>query len=333
MSRSTRFGALIFVIAIFGGSAITAAGRGPAATDAAAGAAGENVTLMVGRSTVLDTGTPIARVSLTSADVADALVTSSTELLINGKTPGTISMFVWDRAGAIRRYEVVVTRDLARLSEQMHDLFPGEAISVQSTGKHIVLSGSVTQQNVVDKAISVAAGYVDKKDEVVSLLQINAAASNQVLLRVRFAEVNRTALTQLGATWYSDGAQNTVGSVTTQQFSAPFFDQNKAMVGERQVFSDYLNLFLFDFKHNIGTVIKALQSRGLLQSLAEPNLVAESGKEASFLAGGEYPVPIAQPNGSAVMVTVVYKEFGIRLNFTPTVNGDRVHLKVRPEVS
>jgi len=154
-----------------------------------------------------------------------------------------------------------------------------------------------------------------------------------VLLRVRFMEVNRSALTELGASFYSDGFHNTVGSVTTQQFSAPFFDQNKAMVGQHQVFSDFLNLFLFDFKNNIGAVVKLLQTRGLLQSLAEPNLVAESGKEASFLAGGEYPVPIAQPNGSAVMVTVVYKEFGIRLNFTPTVNGERVHLKVRPEVS
>src|SRR5260370_7079883 len=257
---------------------------------------GESVTLMVGRWTVLDTGSPIARVSLTSSDIADALVRSSSELLINGKTPGTISMFVWDRAGAIHRYEVVVTRDLARLSDQMKELFPGETIAVQSTGKHIVLSGNVSQKDVVDKAVSVAAGYVDKKDEVVSLLQIrDAAASNQVLLRVRFAEVNRTALTQLGASWYSDGAQTPAATLTTQQFSTPFFDQNKAMVGGHQVFSDYLKLFLFDFKHNIGAVVKALQSRGLLQTLAEPNLVAESGKEASFLAGGAYPLPIAQP--------------------------------------
>jgi pilus assembly protein CpaC len=319
--RILKLGALILVIALVGGPGTLATG------------AGENVTLMVGRSAIIDTGTPIARVSLTSSDVADALVTSSSELLINGKTPGTISMFVWDRAGAIRRYEVVVTRDLARLSEQMHDLFPGETIGVQSTGKHIVLTGSVTQKEVVDKAVSVAAGYVDKKDEVVSLLQISGAQSNQVLLRVRFMEVNRSALTELGASLYSDGFHNTVGSVTTQQFATPFFDQNKAMVGQHQVFSDFLNLFLFDFKNNIGAVVKLLQTRGLLQSLAEPNLVAESGKEASFLAGGEYPVPIAQPNGSTVMVTIEYKEFGIRLNFTPTVNGERVHLKVRPEVS
>ena len=99
------------------------------------------------------------------------------------------------------------------------------------------------------------------------------------------------------------------------------------------VFSDFLNLFLFDTKHDLGMVIKALQTKGLLQSLAEPNLVAESGKEASFLAGGEFPVPIAQASGGAVAITVMYKEFGIRLNFTPIVNGNRVHLKVRPEVS
>src|SRR5260370_26803698 len=103
---------------------------------------GESVTLMVGRWTVLDTGAPIARVPLTSSDVADALVTSRSELLINGKTPGTISMFVWDRAGAIRKYEIVVQRDLARLSGQMKQLLPTEPIDVQSNGRDIVLSGA-----------------------------------------------------------------------------------------------------------------------------------------------------------------------------------------------
>ena len=98
-------------------------------------------------------------------------------------------------------------------------------------------------------------------------------------------------------------------------------------------FSDFLNLFLFNAKHDLGAVIKALQSKGLFQSLAEPNLVAESGKEASFLAGGEFPVPIAQGSGGAVAISVMFKEFGIRLNFTPIVTGNRVHLKVKPEVS
>jgi pilus assembly protein CpaC len=319
MRRATKVA--ILLIAIVGHSIIYAA-------------EGENVRLVVGRSMVLDTGSPIARVSLTSSDIADAMVTSSNELLINGKTPGTISMFVWNRAGGIRRYEVVVQRDLARLSEQLTQLFPGESISAQSNGKSIVLSGSVTHTDVIAKAMNVAGGYVEKKEDIVTLLQVqDSGGSNQVLLKVRFAEVSRSAVTELGASFFTsaNGFHGVQSRATTQQYQAPAFDTS----GDKPklVFSDFLNFFLFDSKHDLGTVIRALQSKGLLQSLAEPNLVAESGKEASFLAGGEFPVPIAQASGGAIAVTVMYKEFGIRLNFTPIVNGNRVHLKVRPEVS
>src|SRR5262245_15937331 len=312
------FGLLILLIAVFGAAITYTAGEG------------ESVTLTVGRSTVLDTGRPIARVSLTSADVADALVTSSSELLINGKTPGTISMFVWDRSGAIRRYEVVVQRDLGRLSEQLRDLFPGETIAAQNNGRSIVLSGAVSTKDVADRAVAVAAGYVDKKDDVVSLMQLTGFRGNQVLLRVRVAEVSRTALTELGAQFALHGFKDGrwFGRSTTEQFPAPQWDRDG-----RLVFSDFLNLFLFDSKEGIAGVVRALSERGLFQSLAEPNVVAESGKEASFLAGGEVPIPIAQPSNGTVALTVQYKEFGIRLNFTPVVNGNRVHLKVRPEVS
>jgi len=294
----------------------------------------QSVTLMVGRSAVLDTGSPIARVSLTSADIADAMVTSPSQVLINGKLPGTISLFVWDRGGSLKRYEVVVQRDLARLGEQLTQLFPGEGITAISNGKSVVLSGTVSHKDIVERASMVAAGYVDKKDDVVSLLQVrDSGGSNQVMLRVRFAEVSRSALTELGVSFFTgpNGYKNTLGRMTTQQFPAPTFDSN----GDKGklVFSDYLNFFLWDFKHDLGTVIKALQVKGLFQSLAEPNLVSESGKEASFLAGGEIPVPIAQPGAGGTAVTVMYKEFGIRLNFTPVINGNRVHLKVRPEVS
>jgi pilus assembly protein CpaC len=293
--------------------------------------ADDSVRLMVGRSTIVSVGSPIARVSLTTPDVADALVTSPTELLINGKNPGTISMFVWDRAGAIKRFEVIVQRDLARLSEQLQQLFPTEKIEVRSNGRDIVLSGNVRDKAVIDKAINLASGYVDKKEEIVSLLALQEGApSNQVLLKVRFAEVNRTALTELGASFAMNGYRDGrfFGRTSTEQFPAPEWDKDGKFV-----FSDFLNLFLFDTKNEIAGVVRALQQRGLLESLAEPNLVAESGKEASFLAGGEIPIPIAQPSGGAVAVTILFKEFGIRLNFTPTVNGDRIHLKVRPEVS
>ncbi len=290
------------------------------------------VRLLVGRSTLVDVATPITRVSLTSPDVADALVTSPNQLLINGKMPGTISMFVWDRSGGIRRYEVIVQRDLARLTEQFKQLFPGETIDAQSNGRDVVLSGIVSGKDVIEKAINVAAGYVEKKEEVVTLLQIReTGASNQVLLRVRFAEVSRSALTELGASLFTgaNGYKDLIARSTTQGTPAPVFDSK----GGGLVFSDFLNLFLFDTKHQLGTVIKALQQKGLFQSLAEPNLIAESGKEASFLAGGEVPIPIAQGSGSAMAISVQYKEFGVRLNFTPVVTGNRVHLKVRPEVS
>ena len=307
-----------------------------------------SVRLTVGRSAVVDVGSPIQRISLTSADVADAMVTSSSQLLVNGKMPGTISMFVWERGGTLKQYEIVVQRDLARLNEQISRLFPGEPIDAQSNGRSIVLSGKVSNKDLIAKAAIVAGGYVDKPEDVVNMLKLQeGASSNQVLLRVRFAEVSRSAMTELGVSFFTSptGINNTLGRITTGQFSAPGFDSlewSKASgnfgsdvtsASGKFTFSDFLNLFLFSEKYDFGAVVKALQTKGLFQSLAEPNLVAESGKEASFLAGGEVPIPVAQGTGGNVAISITYKEFGIRLNFTPVIEGSRVHLKVRPEVS
>jgi pilus assembly protein CpaC len=161
------------------------------------------------------------------------------------------------------------------------------------------------------------------------------------MLEVRFAEVNRRALMELGVSFFTGptGAGDYIGRATTQQFSAPHFeDLTRTEVGGQVVetagkftFSDFLNLFLFNTDHNVGAVVKALQAKGFLQSLAEPNLIAYNGREASFLAGGEIPVPIVQ--GISGAVSVLFKEFGIRLSFTPTIAGETIRLKVRPEVS
>src|SRR5215813_4781643 len=172
-----------------------------------------SVRLTVGRSAIVDLGAPIARVSLTSADIADAMVTSSNQLLVNGKLPGTISMFVWERNGALRQFEVVVQRDLNLLNEQIKRLFPGESIDAQSNGKSIVLSGMVSNKDLADKARTVAAGYVDKPDDVVNMLKVQeTTTANQVLLRVRFAEVSRSAVTELGASFFTSplGIKNTL---------------------------------------------------------------------------------------------------------------------------
>lgn len=351
--RVGRARTLIFLLAIAGAPTVVWA-QTPTLTASAVAAAPaaapdeSTVRLLVGRSTVLDVGTPVTRVSLTSADVADALLTSPNQLLIHGKLPGTISMFVWNRGGGLRRYEVVVERDLDALAKQIRELFPGEKINVQSNGKNVVLAGTVTNKDVIDKAVSLATGYVDKKDDVVTLLQLQTGApSNQVLLRVRFAEVSRSALTELGASFFTSptGVENTIGRVTTEQFPSVGYDElqysksssdfgsSVTSASGKFTFSDFLNLFLFSEKYDLGTMVKLLQTRGLFQSLAEPNLVAESGKDASFLAGGEFPIPVVQGSNANIGISVVFKEFGIRLSFTPTVNGDRVHLKVKPEVS
>src|SRR5262249_13480429 len=126
------------------------------------------VSVKVGRSTVVDVGAAITRVSLTSADVADALVTSPNELLLNGKAPGTISMFVWDRNGGSRHYEITVQRDLTKLTEQFGQLMAGEDVKAESNGKNIVLSGKVSNKDMIERAINLATGYVDKKEEVLS---------------------------------------------------------------------------------------------------------------------------------------------------------------------
>ena len=290
----------------------------------------QQIDLLVGRSMVLTTDRPIQRVSLSTPDIADALVTSPHEVLIHGKTPGTISLLVWSDTGRIASHDVVVRRDLVALEEHLSQLFPGEAITVAANGSDIVIAGTVSNQYVVDKAAAVAAGHVENAENVVNLLrQQEGVASEQIMLRVRFAEVSRTALQELGASFFTDilGHDDFIGRLTTQQFAAPSFDNDEGLV-----FSDFLNVLAFNTSDDIGVVIKALKTRGLFQSLAEPNLITQNGTEAMFLAGGEYPYPIAQ--GVSGAVTVEFKEFGVRLRFTPTIVGPgRIHLNVAPEVS
>jgi pilus assembly protein CpaC len=351
-SRRTRwFFVLVLILraATVHGQSLAAVARDTALPPAAAPAIGgsdlSEIRLLVGRSTVLDVTAPIARVSLSRPEIADALVTGGQQVLVHGKTPGTISMFVWDRIGSIKRYEVVVQRDLSQLSQQLRQLFPGEPIEVTSNGSDVVVSGLVSSKYVVDKAAEVAAGYVEKKENIVNLLQQReGVATNQVMLRVRFAEVSRSALQELGTSLFTGptGYKDYIARTTTGQFPAPNYqDLSRTEVNGdvtnldgKFTFSDFLNLFVLNTKYNVGTLIKALQTRGLFQSLAEPNLVAQNGREASFLAGGEYPYPAIQGAAGNLSVTIVFKEFGIRLSFTPTVlDGDTIHLKVKPEVS
>jgi pilus assembly protein CpaC len=290
----------------------------------------KRVSLTAGRSTVLATTFDISRIAVTNPAVADAVVVQPREILIDGKSAGTVSLIVWGPAQR-EQYDVVVDQGVTTLQQQMQLLFPGEDIRVSASDEAIILSGQVSSNPVVLRAGEIAQAS-SSKAKVINMLQLpGGSESQQVILQVRFAEVNRRALTELGASLLLNRPDIT-GRSSTEQFAAPNFQKGaNAADPPDLVFSDFLNLFLFQRTQGIGAVIKALKSRGFFQSLAEPNLIAYNGQEASFLAGGEIPVPVVQ--GATGTVTVVFKEFGIRLTFRPTIAGDVIRLKVKPEVS
>jgi pilus assembly protein CpaC len=284
--------------------------------------------LTAGRSMVLSTDFDITRIAITDPRIADAIVVQPREVLIDGKSAGTVSLIVW--GGAQRaQYDVVVDPGVTTLQQSLNQLFPGEDIRVAINEEAIILSGQVSSNAVMLRAGEIAAG-TKGASKVINLLQLpGGGSSQQVMLQVRFAEVNRAAMLQAGFNFFASG-QRFMGRTTTQQFPSPDFDNQNPTVGDL-LFTDFLNLFFFDRREGIGAVVKALESKGYFQSLAEPNLIAYNGQEASFLAGGEFPVPIAQGNTGSV--TVEWKEFGVRLKFKPTIAGDVIRLKVAPEVS
>ena len=281
------------------------------------------VVLTAGRSLVLPTDFNITRIALTNPAVADAVVVAPREILIDGKAAGTISLIVWGPGQRVQ-YDLVVEPPVATLQQQLQALFPGEDIQVSVSDDATILSGQVSNTNVMLRAAEIAQASGIKRG-VINMLQVpGGSESQQVLLQVRFAEVNRRVLTEVGTSLFI-ARGNWTGRATTQQFPAPDFEE------DRIVFSDFLNLFVFNSEEGLGALIRALNQRGAFQSLAEPNLIAYNGVEASFLAGGEFPVPVVQ--GATGSVSVEFREFGIRLRFKPTIAGDVIRLKVAPEVS
>src|SRR5262245_14492808 len=281
------------------------------------------VVLTAGRSKVLPTDFDITRLAITNPAVADAVVVSPREVLIDGKAAGTVSLILWG-AGTRVQYDVVVDTGVLVLEQQLKTLFPGEDIRVSVNDEALILSGAVSSNAIMLRAAEIAAASSGKL-KVINMLQLpGGSESQQVMLQVRFAEVNRSALKELGINLVANRV-DWAGRITTGQFPAPTIDSNVT------TFSDFLNIFFFSKREGIGGVIQALRTKGYFQSLAEPNLIAYNGQEASFLAGGEFPVPFV--SGAAGTVSVVFKEFGIRLNFKPTIAGDVIRLHVRPEVS
>jgi pilus assembly protein CpaC len=285
------------------------------------------VQLIAGRSTVIGTEFDVTRIAITNPEVADAVVVQAREILIDGKKPGTVSLIVWG-SGSRTQYNIIVEQPTTSLEQQLHMLFPGEDVTVGTNEGATILSGHVSSTNVMLRMGEIATASMPKA-QIINLLQVpGGSESQQVMLQVRFAEVNRRVLTEAGLGLFMT-RDRVLARSTTQQFAAPTFEGENG--NDKLVFSDFLNLFFWDRKVGVGGVLRALESTGAFQSLAEPNLIAYNGHEASFLAGGEFPVPVV--SGLTGQVSIIFKEFGIRLNFMPTIAGDAIRLKVRPEVS
>lgn len=295
--------------------------------------------VMAGKSILINLADRLKRVSITDPAIADAVVVTPHQLMIHGRAPGEVTLVVWDDQERSRSFDLAVDVDASSAAAEIKQLMPGANINVSSSRNALVLSGYVNDKDTADRAGALAAAY---SRNVINVLTYGAQGAQEVLLEVHFAEVDRNTLMQLGLNVFSTGAANTPGSSTTGQFGnvgAPV-DVTGVIGGPLTGFGsklngiDPLNLFLFRPDLNLGATLRALQQKNLLQILAEPNLIAVNGKEASFLAGGEFPVPVPQAGLTNGAITIQYKEFGVKLNFLPIIMPDgNIHLTVKPEVS
>src|SRR5207245_1747864 len=313
-------------------------GQQPATEQTQAPAASESpapLRVMVGKSLLINTTDRLKRVSVTDPDVADALVVTATQVLVHGRSPGEVSLLIWDEYERSRSFDLRVDVDVTAAAEEIKRIFPDEQIDVSASRSAIVLSGHVTSEDVTKHAGMVAGAY---SKNVINVLSFGPVGAQEILLEVKFAEVDRTAVTQLGVNLFSPGTGNTVGTTTTGQFGGFQISRGAETTGGTTTGSSSqtninlnqaLNLFLFRTDINLGAVVQALQQKNLLQILAEPNLIAVNGKEASFLAGREFPFPIVQPGQGFTAVTIQFREFGVKLKFTPVIMpNNNIHLQV-----
>jgi pilus assembly protein CpaC len=313
--------------------------------------------IMVGHSVVVRTAARLKRVLVGNAAVVTTATTAPNEVVITAAGAGSSSVVLWQENNESKILEVFADVDVSLLRQAVAQSFPSEPVGVEAEEGKIVLTGKASAQTVADHIVKMAAPF---SKEIVNSMQVALPTrQKQILLKVRFAEVDRSKLTQFGINLFSTGGANTFGAVSTQQFGgvsgsnvgsvprtvttgtipgsniaqgsigAPLSGQPGAFAT-----NDLLNLFLFRTDINLGAIIRDLQQRNVVQILAEPNLLAADGEPADFLAGGELPYPVVTGIAGQSTVSVQFKPFGIKLGFTGNIESDNtIRLKVYPEVS
>jgi pilus assembly protein CpaC len=332
-SNLAKIALFVFVI---GNSAV-----GQDTSQPVAPAEGETVHVLVGKSILINVQKPLTRVLSSNPTVVETMAASPTEIVVEGKAPGASSLILWDANGRSQVLDVVSDIDIAALRNVIQKTYPKEHLQLEADGGRLLLTGTASTSHIVEDLGKMASVY--SKDVVNSIL-VPISHDRQVLLEVKFAEVDRAALSQVGVNIFSTGAGNTIGTTTTGQFGnfgqqkindafgagTPHFPFEIKDFTVNQV----LNIFLFRPDLHLGTVIQALQAQNVLQILAEPNLMAISGQKATFLAGGEFPFPIVQPSAGFSSISIIFKPFGVKLDFTGTIQDDNtLRLHVAPEVS
>jgi pilus assembly protein CpaC len=288
----------------------------------------------VGKTVLVDTAKPIKRIAIGSADIAETHATSRTEIMVSGKAIGETSLIVWDTLGNRQFFNVKVSASSAAsessmeaVRRQLRTEFPGQNLKVSFDNNMIFLRGTVNNLSGSDRAVKIAS----TAGKVINLLDVKVPPGDpQILLKVRFMSVDRNKAQQLGINMFNNGLGNAFGGVSTTQFITSPITTTTATT----ITADQNIAALFPGLGGVGASITALNTKGITEVLAEPNIMAVNGKEASFLAGGEYPYPIAQGSSNGTTITIMFKEYGIRLNFVPVITPrGTIRLQVAPEVS
>ena len=285
------------------------------------------VNVLVGQSRVINFDKPVGRFSVSNPEIAEAVLVTPNQVLVNGKAFGQVNFIAWEQTGGeYLVFDVYVRANLSLIDSQMRALFPKDDIRLSQANGSVVMSGSVADPRTLAQAQSVveAAGF-----KTVNMLASPVRNMAQVQLQVRVAEVSRNRMRDLGTSYAYQGGSSGVYANSGAGPSSLEKVANGVLGG---TISSALNLAVIG--GNTLSMIRALQTQGALRELAEPNLIAMDGQQASFLAGGEFPVPIVQSGAGQNSVSIVFKEYGIRLSFKPTIiDEDHIRLELEPEVS
>jgi pilus assembly protein CpaC len=297
--------------------------------DLRANGTAEVLHIVVGHSMVLNGASPMRKIFVGDPSVLQSFTSGPSEIVLTAKAPGLSSLVIWDEDGKSCLYTVAVDLEPDSLKQALEEAYPKSEIGVEGKQGRIYLTGTVPSQEVADGAMKLAGMY---SKEVLNSLRIVPIHEKQVQLQLRIVEVDRTRMEQYGVNFF--GGNKVPFTVSTQQFGAPATITGPT--GPTVSTSDPLNISLFSQALQIGATVKDLEQKQILQILAEPTLTAMSGQSAKFLSGGEFPFPVVQGGaaGTAASITITFKPYGVKVEFTPTVNADgTIHLKLAPEVS